>query len=230
VDLKLSPQIKIVAAAGVVAALAAFAGLHMLGASSSADASAVPIKTYPRFNKQPAPVVKKAKAPVKHQVAATPAERRAVSAAKAKAAKADAKAAKAKARAKARAAAGAAAAAAAAAAPALVSGLPAVLASLLERNPVVIVSIYNSQSQTDAIAFAEAQAGADLAGAGFLAVNVLDERIAAPLTAALGSGLLPDPGVLVYRRPGTLATRVDGFLDRDAVAQAASNAELLVTQ
>ena len=39
-------------------------------------------------------------------------------------------------------------------------------------------------------------------------------------------GLLSDPGVLVYRKPGTLAVRIDGFADRDTVAQAADNALL----
>jgi hypothetical protein len=48
--------------------------------------------------------------------------------------------------------------------------------------------------------------------------------VAGILTALLpGGGLLPDPGVLVYRAPGDLAIRLDGFADRDAVAQAAAN-------
>ena len=37
-------------------------------------------------------------------------------------------------------------------------------------------------------------------------------------------GLLPDPGVLVFQRPGTLVTQFAGFADRDMVAQAAVNA------
>jgi hypothetical protein len=36
-------------------------------------------------------------------------------------------------------------------------------------------------------------------------------------------GVLPDPAVLVYRRPGDLVARFDGFADRDTVAQAATN-------
>jgi len=39
-----------------------------------------------------------------------------------------------------------------------------------------------------------------------------------------GGGLLPDPGVLVYHAPGDVVIRLDGFNDRDAVAQAATNA------
>jgi hypothetical protein len=42
------------------------------------------------------------------------------------------------------------------------------------------------------------------------------------LTTTLpGGGLLPAPGVLIYRRPGTLVERIDGFTDKDVVAQAA---------
>jgi hypothetical protein len=53
---------------------------------------------------------------------------------------------------------------------------------------------------------------------------VLDNRVAGILTALLpGGGLLPDPGVLVYRAPGDVALRLDGFADRASVAQAATN-------
>ena len=37
-------------------------------------------------------------------------------------------------------------------------------------------------------------------------------------------GLLPDPGLLVYIRPGALAARISGFADKETVAQAAQNA------
>ena len=67
--------------------------------------------------------------------------------------------------------------------------------------------------------------GAIDAGAGFLLVSVLDNKVAGILTALLpGGGLLPDPGVLVYRAPGDVALRLDGFADRASVAQAATNA------
>ena len=56
-------------------------------------------------------------------------------------------------------------------------------------------------------------------------MNVLDNSLAGPLTALLpGGGLLPDPGILIYRSPGNIAMRIDGFVDRDAVAQAVANA------
>jgi hypothetical protein len=102
------------------------------------------------------------------------------------------------------------------------NGLPIALADALRRNRIVIVSIFDPQSQTDSVSYAEARAGAADAGVGFLGVSVLDDAVAGPLTAALpGGGLLPVPGLLFYRRPGVLVQRLDGFSDRDAVAQVA---------
>lgn len=102
--------------------------------------------------------------------------------------------------------------------------LPQPLQWQLAHHKVVVVSLYNPSSQVDAISVAEAHAGAVVAGAGFLLVNVLDNKVAGILTALLpGGGLLPDPGVLVYRAPGDVTIRLDGFADRDSVAQAAAN-------
>jgi hypothetical protein len=103
--------------------------------------------------------------------------------------------------------------------------LPKALQWELSRHKVVVVSIYNPNANVDAIAVAEAHQGAVDAGAGFLLGSVLDNKLAGILTALLpGGGLLPDPGVLVYRAPGDIALRLDGFHDRFAVAQAATNA------
>ena len=103
------------------------------------------------------------------------------------------------------------------------NGLPALLNEALRAHRIVVVSVFDPQSQTDAISYAEARAGAgDVSQAGFLGVSVLDDSVAGPLTAALpGGGLLPVPGVLIYRRPGKLIERVDGFVDRDSIAQLA---------
>ncbi|MHB8470080.1 MAG: hypothetical protein ACYDCH_10045 [Gaiellaceae bacterium] len=106
--------------------------------------------------------------------------------------------------------------------PVAANGLPRSLAAALRKHRVVVVSLFDPQAQTDAISYAEARAGARDAGVGFLPVSVLDGAVAGPLTASLpGGGLLPDPGLLIYRAPGTLVERFDGFLDRAAVAQAA---------
>jgi hypothetical protein len=103
--------------------------------------------------------------------------------------------------------------------------LPQPLQWQLAHHKVVVVSLYNPSSDVDAISVAEAHAGAVEAGAGFLLVNVLDNKVAGILTGLRPDGsLLPDPGVLVYRAPGDVAIELDGFNDRDAVAQAAKNA------
>jgi hypothetical protein len=105
------------------------------------------------------------------------------------------------------------------------NGLPIVLNDLFRRHRIVVVSVFDPQDKTDAISYAEARAGAADAGAGFLGVSVLDDSVAGPLTAALpDQGLLPVPGILIYRRPGVLIQRVDGFQDRDGVAQLAAGA------
>jgi hypothetical protein len=105
---------------------------------------------------------------------------------------------------------------------ALQAGLPASLARALGQHRVVVVSLYNPYSEVDGISFAEARAGAELAGVGFLPLNVLSKAQVGKLTELLG--LLPDPGVLVYTRPSTLAIRLGGFADKETVAQAAQNA------
>ena len=105
---------------------------------------------------------------------------------------------------------------------ALAAGLPNAIATALGRHQTVVVSLYNPYSEVDGIAFAEARAGAKSAGVGFVALNVLSEAQVGKLTQMLG--LLPDPGLLVYIRPGTLVARIGGFADKETVAQAAQNA------
>jgi hypothetical protein len=105
---------------------------------------------------------------------------------------------------------------------ALAAGLPAPLARAFARHDVVVVSLYNPYSQVDGIAFAEARAGARLSGAGFVPLNVLSQAQVGKLTEQLG--LLPNPGLLIYVRPATLAARISGFADKETVAQAAENA------
>jgi glucose/arabinose dehydrogenase len=105
---------------------------------------------------------------------------------------------------------------------ALAAGLPNAVATALGRHQTVVVSLYNPYSEVDGIAFAEARAGAKIAGVGFVPLNVLSEAQVGSLTQMLG--LLPDPGLLVYIRPGTLVARISGFADKETVAQAAQNA------
>jgi hypothetical protein len=105
---------------------------------------------------------------------------------------------------------------------ALKAGLPMPIAKALGEHPVVVVSLYNPYSQVDGISFAEARAGAQLAGVGFAPLNVLSRAHVGKLTEQLG--LLPNPGILIYVRPAALAARFTGFTDKETVAQAAQNA------
>lgn len=103
--------------------------------------------------------------------------------------------------------------------------LPAPLRSALARHPLVVVGLYDPQVRVDSLSLAEARAGASAARVGFVPVNLLDDAVAGPLTALLPANqLLPAPGLLVYRRPGRLVYRFDGYLDRAAVTQAVRNA------
>jgi len=204
VNTTISPQIKILAAVGVLAAVGLGASLFLFGhggsktAERAATTHATPVSSTPapRTQRTHSTPAKTTAPPVKHA-----AKTHAVARAHAKKAK-----------------------------PATFRGnrvyanLPQPLQWQLAHHKVVVVSLYNPSADVDAISVAEAHAGAADAGAGFLLVSVLDNKVAGILTALLpGGGLLPDPGVLVYRAPGDLAIRLDGFADRDAVAQAAAN-------
>jgi hypothetical protein len=101
-------------------------------------------------------------------------------------------------------------------------GLPLAVVRALARNPVVVVSLYSPEAKVDRISLAEARAGARRAKVGFVALNVLDRGASEALTRKLG--VLSAPAFFLYRRPGELVMRVDGFADRDLVAQAAFNA------
>jgi hypothetical protein len=199
VNLTVSPQIRIVAIVGLVAALGLGASMFMLGGHSSKTSTQPVTTTAVRRHALPA---KPTTTPAKHVTKPHAATKHVAKTKPHHATK-----------------------------PARFHGnpvyaqLPQALQWELAHHKVVVVSLYNPASDTDAISVAEAHAGAVEAGAGFLLVNVLDNKVAGILTGLRPDGsLLPDPGVLVYRAPGNVAIELDGFNDRDAVAQAAKNA------
>jgi outer membrane biosynthesis protein TonB len=102
------------------------------------------------------------------------------------------------------------------------NGLPLVLARTLAKHPVTVVALYDPAAAIDQMALAEARAGAAEVKAGFLAFSIRNEPKVRPLAQLLG--VLKSPSVLVYERPNTLFVRLDGFSDRETVAQAAANA------
>ena len=102
------------------------------------------------------------------------------------------------------------------------TGFPVVVDEALRRNEVVVLSLVVPGARVDELAAAEAEAGARLGGAGFLALNVLNEGVARSLLAKLEA--VQDPSVLVVTRSGDVAVELAGFVDRETVAQAAANA------
>lgn len=97
--------------------------------------------------------------------------------------------------------------------------VPQALTGALARNDVVVVAWF---APLDAARMAEARAGAQLAGAGFVRVNVMTEPSA--IAFAEDHGGLENPAVFVFTRGPKLRSRLPGTPDRDVVAQAAANA------
>lgn len=202
-NLTLSPQIRILALVGLLAALGLLASMTVLGghSSSTTDDTVTSVARVPPRHASTTPAAVKPTTTTA-KPATTPAKTHAQAKPKPK------HTAKPKARGN-----------------LVYSTLPAQLQYALSQHQVVVVSTYDPNADVDKIAAAEAYAGANQAKVGFLLVNVLDDAVAGRLTALLpGGGLLPDPGVLVYKAPGNIAFRFNGFVDRATVAQAAANA------
>ncbi|HEY7793193.1 MAG TPA: hypothetical protein VIA10_04215 [Gaiellaceae bacterium] len=102
------------------------------------------------------------------------------------------------------------------------TGFPKAVDRALAEHEVVVVSLVVPGARVDQLAAAEAQAGAKLGGVGYLALNVLNEDVAHALLTKLDS--VRDPSVLVLTRSGEVALQLNGFVDRETVAQAAANA------
>jgi hypothetical protein len=100
----------------------------------------------------------------------------------------------------------------------------AALDAALVNHPLVVVSVYAQNVVPDTSAMEEARAGAAEAGAGFVAFNVYDEKVARQLGDLLGSGTqVESPAVLFFKRPRKLAFTLQGYSDSQVVAQAAQN-------
>jgi hypothetical protein len=104
----------------------------------------------------------------------------------------------------------------------LLPGLPTRLAARLQHSRVVVVSVYAGTDAGDRAAAAAARRGAKLSGAGFVALNVLDEKIARQVQPFIGTA--SPPVLLVVKRPGKVVSRFNGTVDKTVVAQAAKNA------
>jgi hypothetical protein len=92
----------------------------------------------------------------------------------------------------------------------------------LDAHRVVVVVFQTPGADLDATAVREARAGAAAADGGFLAVDVEKEGDVSDLAAEYD--VLEAPTVLVLVRSGEVRSRFDGYVDRETVAQAVTNA------
>jgi hypothetical protein len=92
----------------------------------------------------------------------------------------------------------------------------------LTRHRVLVVLFYAPGADYDAIQTRETRAGALAAHAGFLALNVKQNGQIAALAAQYD--IRDAPATVIFERGPAVVYRVTGYLDRDAIAQAAANA------
>jgi hypothetical protein len=100
--------------------------------------------------------------------------------------------------------------------------MPVSVARALQKHSVVVVSLSSPRSDLDKLASAEARAGARANDAGFVSINVFHQRSGIPLLHKLG--LVDTPAVLVVTRRRAVTAELKGFVDRNVVAQAISDA------
>ena len=101
-------------------------------------------------------------------------------------------------------------------------GLPGSLAQSLKASPVVVVALYAAGDTIDMAASAEAEAGAELAGAPYVPINVGDESQIGDLAARLPD--LAVPATVIFGHGGRVLAQIDGYADRQAIAEAIDGA------
>lgn len=101
-------------------------------------------------------------------------------------------------------------------------GMPGSISQALKTSPLVVVALYAAGDPVDMAAGGEAQAGAELAGAPYVAVNIGDESQIGDLASRLPT--LTVPAVALLGKGGTVLTVLDGYVDRQAVAGAIDTA------
>jgi hypothetical protein len=101
------------------------------------------------------------------------------------------------------------------------SGFPARIDHALQYSRVVVVSVSIPGAAVDRIVRSEARSGARASRAGFVAISALNERAVGGLVAK--TGVLPDPAVVIVKRPGTVAATFS-VADAGTIAQAVAEA------
>ena len=206
-SLAVSPAVKIFALVGVLGALVLGLGMMLMGGETEAEPAAIALPTKKQGVLDAPARAKKVAAQAK---AAAAAKKAVVTPAKGRSRPRRPKVAK------------------PAAKPAVrviaTNGLPNSIMVALRSHNVVVVSLWGSGGTIDAMSRDEAAAGAASVGAGFVSLNVLDRgRDAEALTLKLGT-MLRAPTVLLFTSGGKLANTLEGFRDRETVAQSALNA------
>jgi hypothetical protein len=100
--------------------------------------------------------------------------------------------------------------------------LPVNVTAALGTGSPVVVSLWAPNVKLDQLALAEAEAGAQSAGAAFTSVDVSTPDVNG---LAARYSVLHDPSVLVLDSSGNLLVKLDGFADKDTVAQAAAGGQ-----
>ena len=101
------------------------------------------------------------------------------------------------------------------------SGFPAPVDHALRYGKIVVVSVSMPGAAVDAQVRHEARAAADASRAGFVRLSALNDRAMAQLMAK--TGVLPDPAVVVVKRPGTVVATFS-VADAGTIAQAVAEA------
>jgi hypothetical protein len=101
------------------------------------------------------------------------------------------------------------------------SGFPAPVDHALRYGKIVVVSVSMPGAAVDAQVRREAHAAADASRAGFVRLSALNDRAMARLMAK--TGVLPDPAVVVVKRPGTVVATFS-VADAGTIAQAVAEA------
>jgi hypothetical protein len=101
------------------------------------------------------------------------------------------------------------------------SGFPGAVDRAFRKHRVVILVVFMPGSPVDSVVRGEARAAAIATRAGYVPVSALNERVVGVLLSK--TGVLPDPAVLVLRRPGVVTATL-GVTDRATVAQAVAEA------
>ena len=97
------------------------------------------------------------------------------------------------------------------------SGFPVPVNQTLRKRGVVVLAVGIPRAPVDRTVAAEALVAARATGAGFVVLSALNERHMSTLVAK--TGVLPDPAVLVVRRPGVV-TATFSVADRHIIAAA----------